>query len=76
MTGSQAQELLALPHELPPNVYFEVTLPSDTPVIGPKPVERTEIPERTGGGIEYILPGGAPEGTITGPFLLPPEENK
>ncbi len=74
MSGAVAQQLLALPHEKPPDAYFEVTISNDIPVIGPKPVARTEIPPRTGGGIEYILPEGAPGGTVSGPFPLPPED--
>ncbi|WP_148223859.1 hypothetical protein [Spirochaeta thermophila] len=73
MTGKQAQQLLALPHEEPPNCYYEVVLPEGYPVIGPHPVEPTEVPPRTGGGVEYILPEGAPAGCIRGPFPIPLE---
>jgi hypothetical protein len=72
MSGSTAQQVLALPHELPPDVYYEVIVPNSVPVIGPRPVERTDVPPRTGGGVEYIFPQGTPPWSVRGPFPLPP----
>lgn len=71
MTGEQAQQLLALPHDSPPDSYYNVSVPDDWPVIGPGPVEATDNPARTGGGVEYIFPIGTPPGSVTGPFPLP-----
>jgi hypothetical protein len=73
MSGRTAQNKLALPHEQPPNAYYKVNVdPKTTPVIGPRPVQPTNVPPRPGGGIEYIFPEGTPPGSVTGPFPIPP----
>ncbi|MCG2678925.1 MAG: hypothetical protein L6455_02995, partial [Kiritimatiellae bacterium] len=70
MGGATAQERLALPHETPPNAYYKVRVGPETPVQGPSPVEATEIPPRTGAGIQYYFPEGTPPGSIEGPFPI------
>jgi hypothetical protein len=71
MTGLEAQQLLALPHELPPNSYYRVVVPNDVAAIGPLPVQPTTVPLRTGGGIEFKFPNGTPPGSVAGPYPLP-----
>jgi len=70
MGGATAQERLALPHETPPDAYYRIRIGPDTPVQGPSPVRRTEIPPRTGGGIQYYFPEGTPSGSVEGPFPI------
>lgn len=72
MTGLQAQQVLALPREDPPDAYYDVRVRRSVPVIGPRPVAPTTVPPRTGGGIEFIFPAGTPPGSVSGPRLLPP----
>jgi RHS repeat-associated protein len=70
MGGGTAQERLALPHEAPPNAYYKIRVGTETPIQGPSPVRPTDIPPRTGGGIEYYFPEGTPPGSVEGPFLI------
>lgn len=71
MTGPQAQQMLALPHQLPPDSVYTVQVTSSVPVIGPMTVQPTSVPPRMGGGTEYIFPSGTPAGSVTGPYPLP-----
>ncbi len=71
MTGPEAQQILALPHSLPPDSYYIITVPSTVPVVGPTPVAPTSDPLRTGGGTEFRFPAGTPPGSVSGPFPLP-----
>ena len=70
MSGTTAQQKLALPHETPPNSYYKVRVDSSVPVNGPGPVQPTQVPMRPGGGIEYTFPNGTPPGSVQGPFPI------
>ncbi|MHB9054463.1 MAG: RHS repeat-associated core domain-containing protein [Thermoleophilia bacterium] len=71
MSGTSAQQRLALPHETPPNAYYKVTVGPETPVYGPRRVPSSTLPPRSGGGFEYTFPEGTPPGSVTGPFPIP-----
>jgi RHS repeat-associated protein len=71
LTGEQAQQLLALPHDIPPDSFYLVTVPTTLPVQGPSTVQPTDVPPRTGGGTEVQFPEGTPPGSVSGPYPLP-----
>jgi len=70
MSGTTAQQKLALPHDPAPNAYYKVRVGSNVKVNGPGPVQPTQAPIRPGGGIEYTFPNGTPPGSVTGPFQI------
>lgn len=70
MDGTTAQQKLALPHAMPPNAYYKVRVEPDVPVNGPGPVQQTQVPIRSGGGIEYTFPNGTPPGSVKGPYRI------
>ena len=68
MLGTTAKKKLSLPHQHPPDSYYEIKINDNDPVVGPNPVK----PEfgQPGGGIEFIFPNGTPPGPVTGPFPI------
>lgn len=71
LTGAEAQSMLALPHELPPNAVYPVTPEPGTLMIGPTRVE----PEfgQPGGGLQVQFPNGTGPGTVGAPKPIPPQ---
>ena len=70
-TPLQAQQALALPNPVAPTIIIPIRMEPGDVVLGPRPVERTIDPPRTGGGMEYIFPGGVPQDRLGTPYPAP-----
>jgi len=68
-TPTQAQQLLALPNPDPPTVIIPIQT-DPTQYIGPMPVDPTDDPVRSGGGVQYHFPIGVPPRQIGQPIYL------
>jgi RHS repeat-associated protein len=70
LTGFEAKNLLALPHDTPPNAVYPVTPTAGTQMVGPNTVAAG--PGGAGGGQEFYFPQGTGANTVGPPVPILP----